>query len=187
MCKSNVWCIESCMYSYNPCLCVYFFSLVRLFLCSLRQESVRAWCVDHYCTSKHKVSKLCLLSLSMIGPHPSTLWYVHGGYGLLRLREQQGHPTPATCCCECFLLLALFTTHYFTEGKKRFIIEANGNLQTYSMYMSLCYVCKCNRHSEVWTTCWPVGGTLNKLKLSEDVIVEHIPYHASVMWLLCLS
>lgn len=136
MCKSNVWCIESRMYSYNPCLCVYFFSLVRLFLCSLRQESVRAWCVDHYCTSKHKVSKLCLLSLSMIGPHPSTLWYVHGGYGLLRLREQQGHPTPATCCCECFLFLALFTTHYFTKGKKGLSLK---QMATYRLTVCICH------------------------------------------------
>lgn len=38
----------------------------------------------------------------MIGPHPEALWYVHCGNGLLRLWEQQGHPTPATCRCECF-------------------------------------------------------------------------------------
>lgn len=55
------------------------------------------------------VLKPCFLSLSTVGPHPAALWYVHCGNGILWLWEQQGHPTPATCRCECFLF-SFFTT-----------------------------------------------------------------------------
>lgn len=63
--------------------------------------------VDGCCASKHNVLNLCLASLSITGPHPSTLWYVHCWYGLLRLWEQQGNPTSASCCCK-WLLVYIF-------------------------------------------------------------------------------
>lgn len=73
---------------------------------------------DCSCVSGYLVPKLCFLSLSMIGPHPATLWYVHGGYGLLRLREQQGHPTSATCCCECVLFGPLHNTLFHLKERQ---------------------------------------------------------------------
>lgn len=42
----------------------------------------------------------CFISLSLTGPHPAPLGNVHSGHGILRIWEQQSHPTTATRGCE---------------------------------------------------------------------------------------
>lgn len=115
----------------------------KAFLLILCQDSVRAERVGCSCTSRHKVSKLCLPSLFIIGPHPETLWYVHSGYGLLRLREQQGHPTPASCRCECFLSGPLHNLIFYSGEDRSIMYDCLKKKKKNHMYSFCVCVCAC--------------------------------------------